>query len=482
MLCKRRNVVCVAFLLLLVSATGYGQEAKDISFSTKSPEAMKVFLAGVDLVDNFRTAEAGPYFEKAIQADPGFAIAYDYWAGTASTGEEGWKRMSKAINLAPSASEPERLIILSDKAIMENKIDMARQNIAKLLELLPDSKRAHYYSATFLDGQRDDAAAEKEYNKTISLAPDFAPVYNNYGYFLSRLGRYQEALKALQKYAELKPLEPNPHDSMGEIYLWMADYPNSIKEYQKSLKLGPNFVSSYAGIGHNYVFQRKFNDSRAQYSQMLAHANNVGDTVTAYYWRALSYIYEKKHDSALAVLNEELKFAQARNDAYLEPDVHNNMAIVYLENGNFDKALTEVVAVKESAMKTAVDSVSRQGYIRNCLAMETNILARQGTTDKADAKLAEYLKSIKDVNNPALMRNYHGIAGMVAFCKKDYQTALVELRQSDPLNQYSKYYLALSYDKSGQGDRAKKLYSEIAKYNHNGLLYSTVRQAAMAKM
>jgi tetratricopeptide (TPR) repeat protein len=482
MFANKNRIIGLILLILLASSIAGSQEAKDFSYTTKSPEALKYFLDGVDLIDNFRYGDASQLFERAIKADSAFAMAYDYWAATATSGEEGIKRINKAVELAATASEPERLTIMADKAISENKMDMARQYIGRLVELLPASKRAHYIFATFLDSQREDTEAEKEYHKTIAIDPNFAAAYNNYAYFLSRLGRYPEALDALKKYAELKPLEPNPHDSMGEIYLWMGDYTNSIKEYENSLKLNPRFVASIAGLGHNYVFKGEFEQARAKYSEMCTHAYSAGDTNTAYYWEATSYLYEKKYDAAIAVLQEQLSFIKARNDIYQEPNIHSNLAIVYREKGDFDKALGEAALERELAMNPGIESATRQGYIRDCLALQASILARQGKIDQAKAALAEYLKSIEGINDPALMRNYRGVSGVVAYFNKDYQGAIDELKQSDPANQYYRYYLGLSFELTGNNVQARKLFAEVASYNRNGLMYAIVRPLAAAKL
>jgi tetratricopeptide (TPR) repeat protein len=321
-----------------------------------------------------------------------------------------------------------------------------------------------------------------EYNRVIALDPEFAPVYNNFAYFLSALERYPEAIKALQKYVELKPLEPNPHDSMGEIYLWMGDYENSIKEYSNALKLNPNFVSSLAGIGHNYVFKGEFEKARTKYGEMRVYALSVGDTNTAYFWEATSYLYEQKHDAAIAVLNEQVKFAGARKDIYMEPAIHDEIASIYIEKGEFDKALSEVAIERQLVMNPKFDSTTRQGYLRGFLMFEAGILARQGLRDQANTKLNEYLKAIEGINDPAMMRYYHASVGIASYFNKDYQTAVNELKQGDPFNQYNKYYLGLSYEKLGQIDLAKKVFAEIAKYNRNSMIYAFVRPAAMTKM
>jgi tetratricopeptide (TPR) repeat protein len=480
----RRDYV-VAFMLLLLTlsfADAGGQQAKDIIYTTDSPEAMKAILEGIDLMDNFRYSEAAVALEKAVKADPNFAIAYDLWGATASTTEEALRRYNKAFELAPKASEPERLLILSDKALFDNKPDMAEANLRKIVELLPDGKRAHYYLALFLQGQQKYPEAEGEYNKVIMLDPNFAAVYNNYAYFLSTLDRYPEAIRALQKYAELKPLEPNPHDSMGEIYLWMGDYDNSMKEYSNSLKLDSDFVASIAGLGHNHVLKGEFDKARIKYAEMLKHAHNVGDTNTSYYWEAVSYLHENKHDAAIAALGRQADFAKTGKNVYLEPTIHDEMAVIYREKNDLDKAIGEAALERQLAQNPAIDSSTRQGILRGCLLLESGIFARQGKPDQAREKLEEYLKAIEGMNDPSLMRNYHAGMGIAAYFNKDYQTAIDNLKLGDQLNQNNKYYLGLAYEMTGQKEQAKKIFAEIAKYNRNSMTYAIVRPAAMAKM
>jgi tetratricopeptide (TPR) repeat protein len=479
---KKYIVPGMILLLMLASAAAYGQQTKDIIYTTNSPEAMKAILEGIDLMDNFRYSEAAVPLEKAIRADPNFAIAYDLWGATAPTTEEALKRYNKAFELAPKASEPERLLILSDKALFDNKPDVAEANLRKIVELLPDGKRAHYALALFLQGQQKYPEAEMEYNKVITLDPNFAAVYNNFAYYLSTLERYPEAIKALQKYAELKPLEPNPHDSMGEIYLWMGDYDNSMKEYSNSLILNPDFVASIAGLGHNLVLKGEFDKARLKYAEMRIHAHNVGDTNTASYWETVSYLYEKEHDAAIAVLSQQADFAKVRNDIYLETTIHDEIAIIYREKGDLDKAIGEVALERLLAMNPAIDSSTRQGILRGCLLLEGGIFARQGKPGQAMEKLSEYLKAIEGLNDPSLMRNYNTGIGIAAYFNKDYQSAVDHLEQGDQLNQYNKYYLGLAYEMTGQQDQAKKIFAEIARYNRNSMTYAIVRPAASTKM
>jgi len=472
----------VAMIILLVAASSFGQNADDITFTTQSPEALRYFLSGLDLTDNFRYADAAVMFEKAVKADPEFAIAYDYWAATATSTEDYLTRLNKAVELAPKASESERLAILADQAMNDNKPELARENYRKLVALFPNGKRAHLFYASFLGGRQEYADAEREYNKAISIDPGFAVAYNQLSYLLAYMEKYPEAIKALQKYAELKPEEPNPHDSMGEIYLWMGDYDNSMKEYGNSLKIDPNFTPSIAGLGHNLVFKGEYANGRAKYNEILAHAKSVGDTTGQFYWTAVSYLHEKNLDKAIETFKDELSFVKARNDIYSEISINGTLGYIYMEKGDFDNAMKQVAVVRELAAGPQITSNMNKSYLRNCIVREANILAHQGKNDEAKAKLAEYLNAIEPKDDLNQMQNYHALAGLLAYYRKDYPTAISELKQGVPDEPYYKYYLGLSYEKAGQKEPASKTFAELASYNRNGMEYSMVRPEAIAKI
>src|SRR5262245_21293572 len=50
----------------------------DVPVTSRSPDAIKEFETGRDLVDNMRGGEAVEHFKKAVELDPDFAQAHGY--------------------------------------------------------------------------------------------------------------------------------------------------------------------------------------------------------------------------------------------------------------------------------------------------------------------------------------------------------------------------------------------------------------------
>jgi tetratricopeptide (TPR) repeat protein len=440
-----------------------------------------VFLQAVEKIDNFYNEEAGELAEQAIKLDPDFAMAHFLWAQTATNTFDYLQRLNKAIALTDKISEPEKLLIFSAKAQAENNTALALEHLEKLVTLLPKSKRAHSSLGNFYYGLQEWDKAEKELRIAIEIDPDFAPPYNELGYALSNQGKYDDAITSLRKYSELRPDDPNPHDSMGEIYLWMGNHESSIKEFSKSLELDPNFTISTAGIGHNFVFQGEFENARSKYEEILEHAEDVSDTNTVYFWKAVSYLHEGKHNDAIGVLKEQLDFAKAHDSKYLMAAINTRIAGICIDMEDFDNAILHSKQVREIANQPDFDKGIRDDYHRACAYNEAIAFARLGKKDMVDPKVKEFTLLAESTGNPVTMTYIHSLNGLLAYWNDDYETAIAELNQSETGDNYSKYYLGLAYEKTNQNELAKKTFDGIAKYNRNGLYYALVQGKAKGK-
>ncbi len=468
----------LGIVVLSCMILGCGQVSEDITYTTKSDKALRLFLDGIEKTDNFYNDEARALFGKAVELDPEFAMAYFYWAITSVTQDDFQSRLSRAVELIDKTSEPERLLILSRKAANDDSVGLSLEYLQHLVEICPNGKRAHMALGVFYYGQQEWSLAIDEMNIVTSIDPNFAPVYNLLGYAYANIKKYPEAIGALKKYSELRPEDPNPHDSMGEIFLIIGDYDNSLKQYTMSLKLESDYVPSNAGLGHNYVFMGEFDKARTAYDEIFINARNIADTNTAYLWKSISYIHQEQSDKAIEVQKEHLEHAKILTDIYTQALIHGRMATIYREKGDFEKALQECDNMREIAERPDMQPGLKEVYERNYLFTEAIVYSRLGKKDKARKKLDIFKQSARASKNNVTLKIYRGLEGMVAYWNKDYDNAINHLRDSDPLNQYFRYYLGLCYLKTGEEEEAHETFNEIVAFNRNNLLYSFVRPKA----
>src|SRR5687768_18227145 len=98
---------------VLVIAAPAASAADRIPVTTSSAEARKLYLGGRDLAEKLRATDARARFEKAVAADPAFALGHVGLANTAGTAKEFFEAVNRAVALADKSSPSEQLLICS---------------------------------------------------------------------------------------------------------------------------------------------------------------------------------------------------------------------------------------------------------------------------------------------------------------------------------------------------------------------------------
>jgi adenylate cyclase len=286
----------------VLPANGAGEMPAKVPITTASAEARQAYLKGRDFLEKLRAADARVYFAKATELDPGFAMAYYGLATTAPTAGDFFAALHKAVPLADKASEGEAHMIRALEAGVNGQPDVVRQNLTALVKAYPQDERAHTLLGGFYFGRQEWQAAIDEYHKATAINPEFSQPYNQLGYALRFLEKYDEAEQAFKNYVKLIPGEPNPYDSYAELLMKRGRFTDSIAQYRKALAHNPNFVASYIGIANDQIFLGQLQEARTTLAELEAIARNDGERRQAHFWMAVSYLHEGDSESALSEL------------------------------------------------------------------------------------------------------------------------------------------------------------------------------------
>ncbi|MDP9171696.1 MAG: hypothetical protein M3N54_13855 [Acidobacteriota bacterium] len=85
--------------------------------------------------------------------------------------------------------------------------------------------------------------AAAEWNKLAAVLPDDAGAWNQLGYTRAWGGDYAGALAALKEYARLRPGDPNPLDSAGDVHYLFRKYADAAASYLEANARSPEFQS-----------------------------------------------------------------------------------------------------------------------------------------------------------------------------------------------------------------------------------------------
>ncbi len=458
-----RLLAALIAIVLLFACDQSGIPPYKIPVTTNSETAREYYLEGRALAFGLRADEARQRFARAIEEDSSFALAYLEMARNASSNDELYENLDKAMALAADVSEGERIWIQAFYTYaVQGRPLKTRELYSKLVELYPRDELSHHLLAVhyFLQQQYKDCIRTSQ--ETLELAPDFPAAYNVLGYAYQYEGDYELAEQSFQKYIKLIPAEPNPYDSYGDLLLKTGRFEEAISMYEQALIISPAFSMSVIGIAsalNNLGRQEEARDRLYKALKKRKPNRMVSRAI------ARSFIEERQFDSALAVLTEVLNYDYARGDTVAAATTAILIGDVLLEAGKPKVAqqfYTEAIgAVQSSSVDESIKDKASVQYEYN-LAL---IAIAAGKLDSAEVLAELHLETAREHVDPTIKTQAYFLKGMVALKRGQYDKALGHFELSDLHNPYHQYFKSLALRGMGQIEAADKLLFEARNAN-----------------
>jgi tetratricopeptide (TPR) repeat protein len=417
----------------------------DVTVTSSSPEAIKHFEEGRNLVDHARGAEAIEHFKQAIAADPNFALAMAY-LGQATPGAEGTDLLAKAGTLMAKLPEAEQQQIIAMQATRAGDNAKMKAAYAKELELAPGAWRADIVLANIANGDKDHAAAIKHNEHALSIKPDLAIAYNGIAYARAGQREWEPAIAAAKKQVELLPKEPNPHDTLGEILLWAGKFDDAEKEFAAAAAIEPKFGFAWQGVGLARAYRGDFKGAHEAFEKRKAVTPN--DKIEAMLDDAWLSLAEDKVPAAIATLDAVEKDPIAKNHPLFAFATLDRAHILELA-GKYPEATKAYAAALPRAEKLAGNGRKNlmRGYRIGLLRLAAVTGKPAPDTDKLLAAIDDDAKqNVGDMQMPTYIAFAKGLA---LWAKKDLKGAIAELSKCDAENTICRFDLAALQRKSG---------------------------------
>ncbi|HSB27818.1 MAG TPA: protein kinase, partial [Pyrinomonadaceae bacterium] len=313
--------------------------------TTSSLEALKAYSMGDESRKTGKTRESLAFYQKAVELDPNFAMAYARIAvfyGNQGQLESATKYVEKAFALRERVSEREKLYI-SEK----------------------------YYN--YVTGEVDKAI---EVLKTwASQYPnDYIP-HNNLALNYQYLGRAAEAQKEAQRAIELNPNNVSCRDNLVSAFLAQGRFDEAEQANEELAKLSPDFMGVYV-TRYLLAFLRGDLATVAAMESGAKGRPEEGEALGAFSARA-AYFGKYKESESLAIQAQEIFKNQGRIENAAQ--LMLNMAIREAVFGRCQQSKVNVTAgvaldrgrisLSNAALATAMcqDAAQAQGLIDEML-------------------------------------------------------------------------------------------------------------------
>lgn len=295
-------------LRLRLSSAEQKQVAKHFTESTQAQEEYWKGRYHMRKLTPQELQESIRYFNRAIELDSNFALAY---AGLASS----YSTLGARGTLSPMEAYP-RVIAAATKA----------------LELDDTLAEAHHAQARVKRDNWDLAGAEREFKRAIELNGNYAEAHHNYSHLLIALGRPAESLSESKRLLEIDPLDLQWNAHLGWYYLRMRQYDQAIAKCLGTLEMGENFWSHFY-LGQAYEQTGRYEEAIAEFKKAIPLSKGNPEATAAL---GHAFAVSGQRGEAQKVLEELREYSMRQ---YVSPD---NQALIYAGLGENSKAIEQL--------------------------------------------------------------------------------------------------------------------------------------------
>jgi len=218
---------------------------------TGNSDAYQLYLKGRYFWNKRTPAGVGEsvdYFERALQADPRYALAYTGLADSyLLQGSSGYSVLRPREAMAKAKESAERALAI-DTTLAEAHTSLA-------------------YSKLIYDW--DWPGAEREFRQALDLNPSDTTTLHWYSHYLTAMGRHDESIAVAKRALEINPVDLSLNEHLAWVYLMARQYDRAVEQCRKTLEMDSNFALAHRRLGEAYLYQGQYADAIAEFQKGL---------------------------------------------------------------------------------------------------------------------------------------------------------------------------------------------------------------------
>jgi eukaryotic-like serine/threonine-protein kinase len=246
--------------------------------STSNVEAYRHYELGIDYARRYLVSDSIRELEEAVRLDPQFALAYLRLAdeyrqmGDLKRGRELAVKVDQLQSRLPRYEQLSLQVLkVSRSQDLEADVAMRQQLVSEFPRATID--RGILGSLLFILGKQGQAIDLLQ--KGLALDPKNEDLLNFQAYLLAKSGDFNGALAADDGYIAVRPGDPNPLDTHGDILFMAGRDDEAVATYRKVLELKPDFsdYGEYLKLAIVYTDQKKPDMANAAFQQFAQRAS-----------------------------------------------------------------------------------------------------------------------------------------------------------------------------------------------------------------
>ncbi len=283
--------------------------------TTGNLEAYQHYFQGEQYNNRYQFKEAEKEFNRAIELDPTFALAYYRLAFATSWfgGERATKPMLKAMQYIAKAPEKERYLIKAFNAHTQGNREEAIKLYQDLLQLYPTEKEALFEVGDLLVHKGDHLPALSYFDRALAIDPVFERALGHIVWTYELLGQYDKALEHAKQHVARLPSEES-YRELAQVYVLQGDFDNALQTYQHALETFPTSAMPLKGVGEIYIFKDEYDKAETEFRKLLQEDRTLADKRDGYWNLALLDAYRGKYRDVDKTLDQVIELGLKLGD------------------------------------------------------------------------------------------------------------------------------------------------------------------------
>jgi serine/threonine protein kinase len=404
--------------------------------TTSSPEAYKYYSEGQKLEMRGDNRKAITLYEKAIDIDPEFALAYDAMAWSyfdLRYKAKAHEFLQKAYELSDRLPDKERYIIQGQYFThVENRDDKAMELYSRLLQLYPDDEWGNTSLGSLYYGLEQWDKAIEHYQINFENRVDSISSYLGLARSYEAKGLYIKARDVLDFYLNNFPDNPHIHHWIARNHFCQGEYDLALGEIEKAFVLNPVHYRNFMIKGHIHILEGDLTQAGQEYKKIL-EIEEKGPHQWGRSWLGHQDLLEGKFVNATSQFEQGLEIAREIREKGSESGFYTRLAYTHLKSGNPQRALEESKKAEKSSREE-----------RGCLSchLEWSLLYKgrsqleNNSVNEAMATSDELNRLIKNSMKRGYMRLYYNLEGSIELYKGNYDKSIELFKESIELLPY----------------------------------------------
>ena len=395
------------------------RDLRDVT--TASVEAYRHYAEGIRLHERYREEEALPHFQRAVELDPGFAMAL----AKLGVVHNNPGRQEEADEFAVAALQNVERLSARERHYIEGwhysrkpeTVDRALKAYRMAIKLYPDHGSARHNLGNLLVGLEDYDAAIEQFEELESRGMVFPATYENLARAYQARGDVARARAVLEKFNERNPDDWMTLVSIAQLSIESGEIERGIDELERAEELGASKFRTAPVLWEAHILEENWDDAAETAASML---EAEGMTEKFYGGRLLGIteLYQGSYTSGIDAL-----LGAGEGPFQNQPVLYK--ARVLLDAGDYEGARETALAIE--GQDDRYDSGQRAHLIAAIAS------ARLGEPTRARELADAFRDRAKPTFGPGPERMHQFLEGELALAVGDFASAISHLNEAESM-------------------------------------------------